>query len=474
MDGDQFTLHSKKPLPGDPTRLYTIEKVENVNQTTGAIPAVRSIVLLAKHVNLAPLDLAIKLVNIDGRLVTDEGILREQQIHYTLTQWDARVTRETVPVATSKPGDGYFSTTTKADTRGQQKTVRVSIMNTEERNIVPLYDFATLENYNHLTIPQVPGHEKLPQFGPRQWRAGFLVLGRFPRTLAQWAEEARLPDVIWGLHDTLVQMCALIHLLMAAGFTHGDLHAKNIAAYPNARQTRVIRLASNAVFVLQQRDSVPHFALLDFGFSRLDFTDAVDKKWLLEPTSAEQRERLTPKYRVPWSSFVPGADVFRIVVSLLLELAKKMHTASADKRNSAMTESAFAQFGKACQSVLARVQSTFGNDPDFGRLASMATAVAEARWNDALAKDVDYNKSSALFWPVYTAGIEPQNGPLPWDALKHLGHVRDAPPKADTYRDITIAVPYARGSAFDPRRVTFTDDDAMRVSSLKIYRNPTK
>lgn len=471
MDGDQFILHSKKSLPGDPTRFYNFEKVDNVNTTTGPIPTVRSIVLLAKHVKLASLDLAIKLVNIDGRLVTDEGILREQRIHYTLTQWDARYTRETVPVATSKPGDGYFAAT-DAETKGQQKTVRASIITTEERNIVPLYDFATLENYDHRTIPQVLGREKLVQLGPKQWRAGFLVLGRFPQTLAQWVDNARLPDVIWGLHDTLVQMCALIHLLMAAGFTHGDLHAKNIAAYPTARQTRVIRLASDKVFVLKQRDRVPHFALLDFGFSRLDFTDALGKKWLLEPTPDEQQERLK-SYTVPSSSFVPGADVFRIVVSLLLELAQKMRTASDDERNDAMAESAFAQFGKACQSVLTRVQRTLGANPDFERLVSLAAAVAEMRLDDIvrLANAVDYSKSSALFWPVYTAGIEPRDGPLPWDALKHLGPARDAPPDPATYRDITIAVPYARGRALDPRLVTFTDDDAMRGSSLRVYES---
>lgn len=466
-----FTLHSKETYAGDPLANYTISEVKNVNTTTGPPPQVRSVVLLAKHAQLASKALAIKLVTIDGRLVTKDGILREQRIHYALTQWDARITRETVPSAQANPGAGYFAT--EDPKKSEEAPVRLSIINTEERNIVPLYDFAVINGYKFSTIPQVPRREKIPPLATNApSRVGMLVMDRFDKTLRHWLRDAQsMVAIVHALRDALVQMCALVHMLMAAGFTHADLHPENIAVYPAAATTRVIQLARTRFFVLPQRAGVDHFALLDFGFSRLDFKDATGRRWKLEPSADEQRARLKT-YTPPADSFVPGGDVFRLVISLLSEFAKAMVNNDVSEKVDATTLVEFGQFGEACHSVLEMVPQPTSAQADFVQLKSLAEAIANRKSlddiNDLAVKVTELKNVNDLFWRFYTGNRAVVEGPLPWDALRYLGHVDNRP--LGEHRDITIAVPYGRGKVFDTTQVEFTNDLEMRVSSLNVYK----
>jgi hypothetical protein len=459
------------PSAGSLLAEYEIDAVAQVSTDTDR-RRLRTLVLYARHRDSAELSVAIKITPITHEVRRDDFV-REQQIHYLLTQMDAAAVRQ---AASRKPRTPEWFTADERDPLAHEDAVARSVIAGDVFNVVPLYDFV-IQYFDGRGIPLVSGYEQLAGVDFGRGDAAITVQRKIDGTLksllggsgsALASTTTSLYVVVRSLRYAIVQICCILHVLLAIGFTHGDVHAGNVG-YVTTTARRHYKLAQNKVFAIP--DTVPSMMLIDFDRSRAEMSDATGKRFVMIPSAASLRARFGRVVDVtPAQSFSPMVDVFRLVHSAIVLFAQFVSNGSVSVAPARSTED--------FPVLVDLFRAGISNLPDsITRISAYETvrdfvdvlAVGADDKVNPLADKINGDSAQGELWyRLYSATPQERDETtkflMPWDVLARASPSASEPSDS---RDMTLAPLYDKGKVYRPWDVPAASDEVMRVHPLR-------
>ena len=468
---DVFTWHKLDQTNGSLLKDYDITKVESASVSRGTTQ-LRTLVVFAKHRKFPSLALAIKItpIYLNSRR---EDFVREQQIHYLLTQLDAAVVREATRESNAKiKTDSLFRVKKGENPLTHEDAVATAIATAnDDNNVVPLYDFV-IQQFDLRTIPNIPGRELL---NPITWlnphTASIMVQRQLDGTLTTLLEKTTdLGVIVKQLRYVIIQMCCILHSLLAIGFTHGDTHPNNIG-WATAAYERHYFIASDKVFVIPP--DVPTAVLLDFDTSRAEMTDATNKPFNMVPSRTSLYNRFSGVVTiVPAQTFSPMVDIFRLVHSVALMVAARMNDDRTNWPDGLTQSIEMRDLGQVCLTGITKLPESIMNLDSYKPVKAFCEEMMKPG-RDKLslkeeAKKLTANKDQATLWYLLYAATPSNKADaatfrMPLDVLLTQTSVRRAPAGSV---NMTLAPLYKKGVVYQPQKVAYSDDPKMRIHPL--------
>lgn len=470
-----FAWHQQPATAGSILADYDIKSVERVASDKTEL---RTLVLFAVHKRLPAKNLAIKITPIykDTRR---NDFVREQQLHYLLTQMDAPRVRDAARL-TGAAAKRLF-TAEREKPLEHESAAQDSAINSTEHNIVPLFDFV-IQQFNLDSIRMIPGRDLLNSIqwtGPQE--SSILVQGRLDGVLAERRAENARESLLGRTNDlsivmrycsyAIMQICCTLHLLLAIAFTHGDTHPANIGYTNESDVARHYTLAPNKVFRVPA--NMPHIMLLDFDNSRAEMTDASGRKFVMVPDQASLDSRFAGIVRLtPEMTFSPMIDVFRLVQGILTVFAQRVQSPEIIWEEGLELSQEFSDFANTCAVGISRVPLSFRQLASYQRLSTFVEALS-SRSRDSIKSTAkalldDREQQRKLWYQLYAMTPEQKSETvqylMPWDVLATYTAYGD--PLAGSI-DMTLGVVYAKGKVYQPSSVRDVSDVAIRVHPLQ-------
>lgn len=464
-----FNWHLRPVSSG---RLLEDYDIESVRSASGELPDridLRTVVIFCVHKRMRNLPLAIKISPVRNAERRDTFV-REQQIHYLLTQIDSAAVRR----AATSDVDNAELFRARGIEYAQQITDSL-IANNNNFSIIPLYDYSIHpEPFN---VGLVPGHQLLQAV---QWPAdsdySFLVERRFRALMHELiSAETLLVRNTEMLYHTISEVCCILHLLLPIRFTHGDIHLGNLGAEPGLGRPRHFRIADN--IVIRVPPDTPRAVLIDFDNSSALMTDATGAVFDMRPSQASLDRRFAGHVRLtPEQTFSPLVDVFRLVESAMFLLATRIFELQTIT-DGFVEAPVRREFGRVCLAALLRLPAgpAVASD-EYTRLMRFATTLASegiASFDDIRTAagqimQAPGKPQQSLWWLLYASTPtdihETISYLMPWDVLRL--YTRFSEPDTDSV-DFTLYCITGPGRVYRPHRQRPRSDEDIRIDPLR-------
>ena len=452
---------------------YNIEKVESFSPSPDSPTQLRTLVVFATHKKYPRLELAIKItpIYLQGRR---EDFVREQQIHYLLTQLDAEAVRTAAATKTAK--DKTLFVATREQPLEHEVAVIRAIAKTTHHNVVPLYDFV-IQSFNINMIPQVEGRANLSRF---TWLsdhpASILVQGRLNGTLYDLVQKKHytLDRFIRVLRYVIIQVCCMLHSLMVIKFTHGDTHPRNVG-WIGEDLERHYHVTKKRVFVIPSDVSITTM-LLDFDNSRAEMKDATGKPFKMIPSATSLGARFRGVVKLtPDQTFSPMVDIFRLVHGVMRLLAQQMLAKDAKFDNVTLSQETI-RLGTACRDGMTNIPQSIKDIAAYKTASEFYGALLDPSKTDETLKiaagalERDGAQQEALWYRLYAATPSTIKDTIvytmPWDVLKNQDPV-DPNVTPLGGENMTLSPLYKPRKVYQPANVDVIIDNEIRVHPLK-------
>ena len=460
-----FRWHESVPISGSLLSDYDISEVIDVSVEPNN--QLRTLVLAAKNKAAPNINVAIKITPIydDAR---KSDFVREQQLHYLLTQVDTPAVRQRA-VKPRETGDF------RAKGTEWEKDVVKSLLDGGVFSIVPLYDFV-IKRFIIDDVPAVRGYDPLHTVATPAVYASFLVLRRLTGTFESTITDAvTLPEVARRIYYAIKQICAILHLLLPIRFTHGDIHPRNIGVAESSGTNRHYRLTAGRYATVPKE--IPHIVLLDFDNCSAFMTDATKTVFDMRPTQESLDRRFGEHVKLtPEQSFSPMVDVFRLVQNMALLLALRISQAGEGDVINLRMEAITQQLARVLEVGTTRLPvSILRSEPyaglrDFVNLLKSdgGTAAQLKAGASTLARGMAQQQT--LWWKLYgetPRTVEETTAMLmPWDVLDAFP--AEDRPLSDDSTDMTLYQIYKAGKIYRPDKVETRDAAVIRVDPVNV------
>lgn len=246
-----------------------------------------------------------------------EDIAREQQLHYLLTQCNSNA----FVAATNKPATtrGLFESTPNDAQSNDAQLSHTMVKNGFVRNIAPLYDFSDVASWK---IPVVQDTDK---FGTliRPDNVSVSIMKLVEGTLDKLIQDSPPLDAIKFINAAIIQICCNLHQLLSIRFAHGDIKPNNIG-FVKLDHPYHYKITPN--YVYQFDAAIPHFVILDFGFSRAEMKDARGQEFRMVPSTNSITKRFNNyAYITPDQTLSPMIDVFGMIQKFVQLASRKLY-----------------------------------------------------------------------------------------------------------------------------------------------------
>lgn len=473
-----FQRHQQPVIAGSILADYEIQSVQRVATATADKTQLRTLVLFAVHKQLTNKPLAIKITPIYDEARRNDFV-REQQLHYLLTQLDAPDVRAAARV--TGPAAKELFKADRANPIEHEEPTKKSALVSTEHNVVPLFDFV-IQQFSLDSIPLIAGRNLLDAI---TWttaqESSILVQGRLDGVLAERLPE-NLRDTLLGKtnnlrtlmrysHNAIMQICCTLHLLLPIAFTHGDTHPANIGYTNQAAAPRHYELAPGKIFRVPR--DMPHIMLLDFDNSRAEMVDATGSRFVMVPDQASLDKRFGGRVKMtPEMTFSPMVDVFRLVHGILTVFAQRLQSAEVSWDVGLEQTQDFDDFAKTCAAGISNIPLKFAQLPGYQNLSRFVESLSSRNREriKAAAQTLlnDRDQQRELWFQLYAMTPKKKSETaqflMPWDVLATYTAYGD--PEAESI-NMTLSAVYGKGKVYRPSSVKDASDATMRIHPLQ-------